>query len=61
MNKAITLILLFGGIALAYWGYDMYSSVGAKLERVGGNESIEAWAAMVAGGVFAIIGVSRLK
>ncbi|SMF15758.1 Protein of unknown function [Alteromonadaceae bacterium Bs31] len=63
MNKKIIgVILIVVGIALAFWGYDVYGSAGSKLGRViSGDTPIEAWLGMVGGAICIILGALRLK
>ncbi len=61
-QKYIGIILIAVGVALALWGYDVYSSAGSKISRAfTGDSPIEAWAGMAGGAVLVVVGVLRLK
>ena len=61
-RKVIGIVLLIAGVALAFWGYDVYSSVGSKLGRaISGDTPIEAWLGMVGGAVCFILGIIKVK
>ncbi len=63
MNKGIIgVILIVVGIALAFWGYDVYDSAGSQFSRAfSGDTPIEAWLGMVAGAVCIVLGILRVK
>lgn len=61
-NKYIGIILIIVGVALAYWGYNVYDSAGSQVTRaMSGDAPIEAWAGMIGGAICVAIGISRLK
>lgn len=61
-NKIIGIVLLVVGVALAFWGYDVYDSAGATIGRaICGDTPIEAWLGMVGGAVCIILGALKLK
>lgn len=63
MNKKyIGIALIIIGVALAYWGYDAYDSVGSQLSRTfNGGAPFEAWAGMLGGAVCIVIGILQVK
>jgi len=61
-NKQIGIVLIIVGIALAFWGYNVYNSAGSQVTRAfSGDAPIEAWAGMVGGAVCIVLGVLKLK
>ena len=61
-NKQIGIILIIVGVALAFWGYNVYDSAGSQMTRAfSGDAPIEAWAGMVAGAVCIVLGVLKVK
>lgn len=61
-NKYIGIILIIVGIALGFWGYNIYDSAGSQVSRaLSGDTPIEAWAGMIGGAVCIIIGIYKLK
>lgn len=61
-NKTIGIVLIIIGVALAFWGYSIYDSVGAQVGRaLSGDIPIEAWAGMVGGIICFVIGISKVK
>ncbi len=61
-NKIIGIVLLIVGTALAFWGYDVYNSAGAQVERAfSGDTPVEAWIGLVGGAICIVVGVLRLK
>lgn len=61
-NKIIGIVLLIVGTALAVWGYDVYNSAGAQLERTfSGAPPAEAWIGLVGGAICIVLGILRLK
>ena len=63
MNKKIIgIILIIIGVALTFWGYDIYSSAGSKIGRaLTGDTPIEAWAGMVGGIICLVVGILKVK
>jgi uncharacterized membrane protein YidH (DUF202 family) len=60
-NKYIGIILIIVGVALAFWGYNIYDSAGSQVSRaLSGDSPIEAWAGMVGGSICAAIGIYKL-
>ncbi len=61
-GKIVGIILIAIGIALAFWGYDVYDSATAQLDRaITGDTPIEAWAGMIGGVICIVIGAMKLK
>jgi len=61
-NKQIGIVLIIVGIALAFWGYNVYDSAGSQVTRAfSGDAPIEAWAGMVGGAVCIVLGVLKVK
>lgn len=61
-NKTIGIVLIIIGVALAFWGYNIYDSAGSQLSRaLSGDTPLEAWAGMVGGVICLVIGISRIK
>ena len=61
-NKTIGIILIIIGVALAFWGYDIYNSAGSQFGRaLNGDTPIEAWAGLVGGVICIVIGISKVK
>lgn len=63
MNKKIIgVVLIVVGVALAFWGYDVYDSAGSQLGRaISGDTPIEAWLGLVGGAVCIVLGVLKVK
>ncbi|MBL4763018.1 MAG: DUF3185 family protein [Gammaproteobacteria bacterium] len=61
-NKTIGIVLIIIGIALAFWGYDIYSSAGSQMSRaLSGDAPAKAWAGMIGGAICIAIGAIKLK
>lgn len=61
-NKYIGIVLIVVGIALAFWGYNVYDSAGSQVTRaLSGDSPIEAWAGMMGGAICVAIGINKLK
>ena len=61
-NKYIGIILIIVGVALAFWGYNIYDSAGSQVSRaLSGDTSIEAWAGMIGGAICVAIGIYKVK
>ncbi len=61
-NRIIGIVLIIVGIALAFWGYDVYDSAGSQVSRAfSGDTPIEAWIGLVGGAVCIIIGLLKVK
>jgi hypothetical protein len=61
-NKMIGIVLIAIGVALAFWGYNIYDSAGSQLGRaLSGDTPIEAWAGMVGGAICLVIGILKVK
>ena len=61
-NKTIGIVLIIIGIALAFWGYNIYDSAGSQIGRaLSGDTPIEAWAGIVGGIICVVIGISKVK
>ena len=63
MNKKnIGIILIIVGVALAFWGYNIYDSAGSQFGRaLSGDAPIEAWAGMVFGAICVALGIFKIK
>jgi drug/metabolite transporter (DMT)-like permease len=62
INKIIGIVLIVAGVALAWWGYNIYDSASSQLTRaINGDTPIEAWLGMGGGVVAVLIGLTRLK
>ena len=61
-NKIIGIVLIIAGVALAFWGYNIYDSAGSQVSRaLSGDIPIEAWAGLVGGAICLVIGIYKLK
>ncbi|RLB72548.1 MAG: hypothetical protein DRH06_05305 [Deltaproteobacteria bacterium] len=61
-NKIIGIVLIIVGVALAFWGYNLYDSVGSQVSRAfRGDAPLEAWAGMVGGAICLVIGIFKVK
>jgi uncharacterized membrane protein YidH (DUF202 family) len=61
-NKAIGIVLIVIGTALAIWGYNIYDSAGSQVSRAfSGDTPIEAWAGMVGGVICIVFGIFKVK
>jgi len=61
-NKIIGIVLIIVGVALAFWGYNIYDSASSQLGRaLNGDTPIEAWAGMVGGMICVVIGITKVK
>lgn len=61
-NKNIGIILIIVGVALAFWGYNIYDSAGSQVSRaLSGDAPIKAWAGMVGGAICIALGVYKVK
>ncbi|ADN77192.1 conserved hypothetical protein [Ferrimonas balearica DSM 9799] len=61
-NKILGIVLIVAGVALAFWGYNIYDSASSQVTRaLSGDTPIEAWAGMVGGAILALVGLTRLK
>lgn len=61
-NRIIGIVLIIVGIALAFWGYDVYDSAGSQVSRAfSGDTPIEAWIGLVGGAICIIIGLLKVK
>ena len=61
-NKLVGIVLIIIGVALVAWGYNIYDSASAEIERMfSGDTPLEAWAGMVGGAICIAIGVFRIK
>lgn len=62
MNKIIGTVLIIIGVALAIWGYNIYDSAASQISKaLSGDTPVKAWAGMVGGIIFIVIGVVRIK
>ena len=60
-SKILGVILIVAGILLGIWGYNLYDSVGSSINRsFGGDAPLEAWAALIGGGVSFLIGIKKV-
>lgn len=61
-NKYTGIILIIVGVALALWGYNIYDSAGSQVSRaLSGAAPMDAWAGMIGGAIFIVIGIRNLK
>ena len=61
-NKYIGIIFIIVGVALAFWGYNIYDSAGSQVSRaLSGDAPIEAWAGMVGGVICVAVGIYKVK
>jgi len=61
-NKIIGIVLIVIGVALAFWGYNVYDSASAQIGRaISGDTPAEAWAGMVGGVICVLIGITKVK
>jgi len=61
-KKMIGIALIIIGVALTIWGFNIYDSAGSQFNRaLSGDAPLEAWAGMIIGIVFVVIGVMRVK
>lgn len=61
-KKNIGIILIIVGVALAFWGYNIYDSAGSQVSRaLTGDAPMKAWAGMIIGAICIGIGVSKVK
>jgi len=61
-NKYIGIILIIVGVALAFWGYNIYDSAGSQFSRaLSGDAPIEAWSGMIGGAICVAIGIYKVK
>lgn len=61
-SKVIGIVLIIVGVALAYWGYDVYDSATSQISRAfSGDTPLEAWAGMVGGAICVIVGILKVK
>ena len=61
-NKYVGIILIIVGVALAFWGYNIYDSAGSQVSRAfSGDTPIKAWAGMIGGAICVAIGIYKVK
>jgi len=61
-GKIIGIALIIIGVALAFWGYDVYDSASSQLTRaVSGDTPIEAYAGMGGGLLCVLLGIMKVK
>ncbi|WP_299084062.1 DUF3185 family protein [uncultured Paraglaciecola sp.] len=61
-NKIIGIVLIVIGVALGFWGYDVYDSASSQVSRAfSGDTPIEAWAGMVGGVICIALGIAKIK
>jgi len=61
-NKYIGIILIIVGVALAFWGYNIYDSTGSQVSRaLSGDAPVKAWSGMIAGVICVAIGIYKVK
>ncbi|MGX5173009.1 DUF3185 family protein [Aliikangiella sp. IMCC44653] len=61
-NKIIGVMLIVVGVALAWWGYNVYDAAMSQIERaLSGSTPIEAWVGLVGGAIVIIVGLFKLK
>ncbi len=61
-GKIIGIALIIIGVALAFWGYDVYDSASSQLTRaVSGDTPVEAYAGMAGGLLCVLVGIMKVK
>lgn len=61
-NKNIGIILIIVGVALAFWGYNIYDSAASQVSRaLTGDAPMKAWAGMIGGAICIALGVFKVK
>ena len=61
-NKNIGIILVIVGVALVFWGYNIYDSAGSQVSRaLTGDAPVEAWVGMVGGAICVALGVYKVR
>jgi len=61
-NKSIGIILIVVGIALTFWGYNIYDSAGSQVTRaLSGETPIESWVGMIGGVICVVIGINKIR
>lgn len=61
-NKNIGIILIIIGVALAFWGYNIYDSAGSHVSRaLSGNTPVKAWIGMIGGAICVVLGIYNVK
>ena len=61
-KKTMGIILIVIGVALAFWGYNIYDSAGSQVTRaLSGDTPIEALVGMIGGAICVIIGITKVK
>ena len=61
-NKYIGIMLIIVGVALAFWGYNIYDSAGSQVSRaLSGDAPVEAWAGMISGVICVATGIYKVK
>ena len=61
-SKYIGILFLIVGVALVWWGYNIYDSATSQISRAfSGDTPFEAWVGMVGGSVCVLLGIFKLK
>ena len=61
-KKIIGIALIIAGVALCFWGYDIYDSAASHLKRAfDGNAPIKAYALMGGGAAATLLGILKVK
>ena len=61
-KKNIGIILIIVGVALAFWGYNIFDSAGSQVSRaLTGDAPVKAWAGMIGGVICIALGVLKVK
>ena len=61
-NKYVGIVLIIVGVALAYWGYNIYDSAASHVSRaLSGDAPIKAWAGMIVGAICVVMGIYKVK
>ena len=61
-KKNIGIILIIVGVALAFWGYNIFDSAGSQVSRaLTGDAPVKAWVGMIGGVICIALGVLKVK
>ena len=61
-SRIIGVVLIIIGVALVFWGYNIYDSTSSQISRAfSGSIPTKAWAGMVGGAICAAIGIFKVK
>ena len=61
-KQHIGIILIVVGVALAFWGYNIFDSASSQVSRaLTGDAPMKAWAGMIGGVICIALGVLKVK